>query len=88
MPKSTERTWDPQQRKYIERTVGRDEDVVDKAKAQDASRLGSRVKPIGAGVFVPPKMNPGEDSSSYSARVAAARRKWEASRQAGILENK
>ncbi len=75
MPKKTERTWDPQQQKYVERTVGQDEDVVSKSKMQNASGLGSRVQ---GSAFVPPTQKEGEDSAAYGARVAAARRKWEA----------
>ena len=52
------------------RVVGQDEDLVAKAKAQDASGLGSKVK---SDAFVPPKMEPVEDSAAYSARVARAR---------------
>ena len=52
------------------RVVGQDEDLVTKGRAQDASGLGSRVK---SDAFVPPKMEAGEDSAAYSARVARAR---------------
>lgn len=52
------------------RDVGRDEDALVKGKAQDARGLASKVK---SDAFVPPKMEPGEDSASYSRRVASAR---------------
>lgn len=47
-----------------------------KNKLQSAGGLGSKVSGTS---FKPPKMNPGEDSGSYGARVAAARREFEAS---------
>lgn len=40
------------------------------ARAQDARGLASKVK---ASPFVPPRMEPNEDSAAYAARVARAR---------------
>jgi hypothetical protein len=71
MPKSTEQVWDAQQRRYVgTRETGTDENVTSKARLQSASGLGSVVK---SDAFVPPKMEPNEDSAKYSARVARAR---------------
>ena len=72
MPKSVERYKDSTNRTQT-RVVGQDENALVKGAAQDASGLGSRVKSSG---FVPPKMEPNEDSSKYSARVAKAREAW------------
>ena len=62
------------------REVGQDENALLKGKAQDASGLGSRVS---GSAFKPPKMEQGESSSSYAARVASARREHEAAQVAG-----
>jgi hypothetical protein len=73
MPKSTEQYYNRALNRYETREVGTDDDIVSKAKSQDASGLGGRVK---ASPFVPPKMEPNEDSSKYSSRVAKAREAW------------
>ncbi len=73
MPKSTEQYWNRALNRYESREVGTDDDIVAKAKAQDASGLGSRVK---SSPFVPPKMDPNEDSFKYSERVRKAREAW------------
>ena len=74
MPKASEQYYDSTG-KLQRRETGADEDAIMKGKSQDASGLGSKVS---GSAFKPPKMNPGEDSSSYAARVAAARRAHEA----------
>lgn len=70
MPKSTERTYNPNTRRIDTRTVGQDENLLAKGEAQDASGLGSKVK---SDAFVPPRMEPNESSSAYSERVRKAR---------------
>lgn len=80
MPKETKREYDAANREYYGREVGQDEDALVKGKAQDASGLGSKVTGT---AFKPPKMNAGESSSAYAARVASARREFEAAKVAG-----
>lgn len=79
MPKSTEDLYRDGQR-VGSREVGQDEDALVKGKAQDAKGLGSKVKGT---AFTPPRMNPGEGASAYSARVAAARREFDAAAAEG-----
>lgn len=73
MPKGTEDLYDANGRNIGRRETGQDEDRITAARAQNTSGLASKVKPD---AFVPPKMEPNEDSSRYSARVAAARAAW------------
>ena len=72
MPKGTDYYADSSGR-LTSRVVGQDEEALVKGKAQDASGLGSKVK---SSAFVPPRMEPNEDSAKYSARVAKAREAW------------
>lgn len=69
MAKKTEQYYDGQGRLQT-REIGTDDDLQAKAKSQDTRGLATKVK---ADPFVPPRMEPNEDSAAYSARVARAR---------------
>lgn len=81
MPRVVVPKWDPANKKWYNTTEGSDDDTLTKGKLQTQPRGGVSTKLTGSGTFTPPKMNAGEDSGKYGARVAAARREFDARRR-------
>lgn len=84
MPKVTEHYYNPTTKRNETRIVGQDDDVLARGAAQDASGLGSKVKPAAQeSGFKAPPMIQGESPAAYLARRNKAREEYDRAKTEG-----